>query len=1140
MTYLSIDHLIVYAFLLITLLVGLWAGKGVRDIRDYAIANKRFSTVALVLTWLATDIGGGNLVGCMEEMLSNGVIYGIVCLGLSAAYVVRGIFIAPKITRFKQCLTMGHVMGELYGPLSRVLTGLINVGFSTIIVAMQVQVLGKICESLLAVDPIVGMVMGGLLMAAYSAYGGLKAVTATDVLQFLVLILTIPLIASLAIEQIGGMNQLVASVPAEKFKLWSHDNFSYYFTFFIAYSCLQLGMMDPALIQRMLMAKAGHQLRTQYLVVAAFQPVFLILLTLIAFSGLVLYPNVAASEIVPTMVNGLFATGGRGLVIAGLLAVLMSTGDSYLHVGGLAFVNDVLQPVIGNKKINALRVTQYTTFLLGMLATVIGIHNTKSVIALIFYAMELAGPVLMLPFITGIMGLKTDRRIFFITTLATLLSAGAFKLYLPAAQAHFSLLLSVLVNGVTLFGLHLIKFRGFAIVSTEANKGTILLSPTRKNFYGYLKSCIPTLSGIVLYSQKKVEKYGAPDVLFGIFCCTSFTLPYFMWSPSLNQSAHSVLYLRVIGTIMAGLLIVKDKWPKSLLKYMPTYWHLTLLYCIPFISTVMFLLTQGSVEWLINVALTIMFLIVLVDWATFFLLMGLGMGLGLLFHMVVIGPVSLQLDFTTGYLLAYQSVFAVLIGLLFARRRQQSFAKTTKRLAGKEAASQRLAQDMVEERDKTLRAITGTEDLLIATRKLLEVKVDSGEAFEKLSDITTKIIPIAFQLHGLRARAQDYLRLKIDTVATKQLLATAQAALRDSGIDTRIDYHGHTQHEELVCDEAQLKKLLLRGMTALSEIAEEGTSIMLSVEDTQLIYPMPDVVIGYEKEVQALRIGLTTKAYLPKLAASYAPDLTSNTEQGPLATRTNRRIVKAHYGYMEETADTLLYVVPADVKEVRPRDMDKAYMEVGSTLTKANDKYKGQGLDAEAQEQALLAAVKARSDASLGKVILAIELIKWLHGPVNRKSGEPFYLHPLAVAQIVLEYSTAEATILGALLHDTVEDTAALLGSLGAIFGRETADVVDVVTHLQSYRGSVYKVKLSANENLQMLVETENKEALYVKIADRMHNVRTIEGHDSLAKQQGIASETLEFFVPLSKGLGLSKAAEEFEERCKAVLRKKA
>ena len=101
------------------------------------------------------------------------------------------------------------------------------------------------------------------------------------------------------------------------------------------------------------------------------------------------------------------------------------------------------------------------------------------------------------------------------------------------------------------------------------------------------------------------------------------------------------------------------------------------------------------------------------------------------------------------------------------------------------------------------------------------------------------------------------------------MLATAQAALRDSGIDTRIDYYGHTQHEELVCDEAQLKKLLLRGMTALSEIAEEGTSIMLSVEDTQLIYPMPDVVIGYEKKVQALRIGLTTKAHLPKLAASY-------------------------------------------------------------------------------------------------------------------------------------------------------------------------------------------------------------------------------------------------------------------------------
>jgi hypothetical protein len=85
----------------------------------------------------------------------------------------------------------------------------------------------------------------------------------------------------------------------------------------------------------------------------------------------------------------------------------------------------------------------------------------------------------------------------------------------------------------------------------------------------------------------------------------------------------------------------------------------------------MFLLTQGSVEWLINVALTIMLLIVLVDWMSFVMLTVLDVAIGVLFYTLVIGPIKLHLDFSTGYLLVYTCIFSALIALLFARRREQ-------------------------------------------------------------------------------------------------------------------------------------------------------------------------------------------------------------------------------------------------------------------------------------------------------------------------------------------------------------------------------------------------------------------------------------------------------------------------------------
>jgi (p)ppGpp synthase/HD superfamily hydrolase len=142
----------------------------------------------------------------------------------------------------------------------------------------------------------------------------------------------------------------------------------------------------------------------------------------------------------------------------------------------------------------------------------------------------------------------------------------------------------------------------------------------------------------------------------------------------------------------------------------------------------------------------------------------------------------------------------------------------------------------------------------------------------------------------------------------------------------------------------------------------------------------------------------------------------------------------------------------------------------------------------------------------------------------------------LAVAQIVLEYNQDEATILGALLHDTVEDTAMLLENIDMMFGPEVVKIVDGVTHFESLKDSFYKIKLSTHENILMLLKLEDKRALYVKIADRMHNLRTIEGHRSQVKKQQIAEETLQFFVPLAQALGLEQAVTELQARSAKIL----
>jgi (p)ppGpp synthase/HD superfamily hydrolase len=271
------------------------------------------------------------------------------------------------------------------------------------------------------------------------------------------------------------------------------------------------------------------------------------------------------------------------------------------------------------------------------------------------------------------------------------------------------------------------------------------------------------------------------------------------------------------------------------------------------------------------------------------------------------------------------------------------------------------------------------------------------------------------------------------------------------------------------------------------------------------------------------------------MSSSTLPNPTNGRE---LLLTENQRIIKAHYGYTnvdvskQTTYDYYLYVVPVDVNDIRPADMNDPAMELGAELVRANDQYPG----AQEQEREFLTAVKEKSSANIENVKEALELIKWYHGSVSRRSGEPFYLHPLAVAQIVLDWNQEEATIIGALLHDVVEDTPMLLENIDMMFGPEVVRVVDYVTHFENFKDSFYRGKLTDDENTRMLLQATDKRALYVKVADRMHNMRTIEGHKTEEKKKKIARETLLFFVPLAGKLGLEKAAKELLDMSTRVL----
>ena len=152
------------------------------------------------------------------------------------------------------------------------------------------------------------------------------------------------------------------------------------------------------------------------------------------------------------------------------------------------------------------------------------------------------------------------------------------------------------------------------------------------------------------------------------------------------------------------------------------------------------------------------------------------------------------------------------------------------------------------------------------------------------------------------------------------------------------------------------------------------------------------------------------------------------------------------------------------------------------------------------------------------------------HSNQKRASGDPYSVHPIEVANILTDLKLDSATITTGLLHDTIEDTYATYETIKGEFGSEVADLVDGVTKI-----SVLENTASANskaENFRKLILATSKDirVLLVKIADRLHNMRTIKAIDKEDKRKRIAQETMEIYAPLADRMGMHRIRDELED----------
>ena len=441
-----LDYAIITVYLLAILLVGLWSGKGMKTLADFSVSNRSYGSMVIFATLSASFIGGGFSIGNAEKVFRFGIVNIVVLWGFSLKEILVAKFIAPRTGNFTGVISVGDLMDRGYGKFGRIVSGFFSVFLCAGIVGAQVGAMGIIFNVFLDIQPIWGILIGCGIVITYSTIGGMRAVVLTDVVQFCVLAIGLPAALVFGIVKLGGFSAIKAAAPAGHFSIPAEGMticafLSLFLTFLLGETLV------PPYVQRLFMAKdAGHTARGTMLS-GIFSIPFFAITGAIGLVALTLDPELDPNMAMPYVVSTVLPIGIRGIVIAGIISIVMSSADSFLNGAATCCINDVVKPLRRNpmSERSELLLAKLTNCLVGILAVVFAI-KIPSILDILIYAYNFWAPIIVVPLAAVLLGIRVTRAGFLAGTLAGAVGTLAWNYLLKTPAGIEGLAIGVFCN----------------------------------------------------------------------------------------------------------------------------------------------------------------------------------------------------------------------------------------------------------------------------------------------------------------------------------------------------------------------------------------------------------------------------------------------------------------------------------------------------------------------------------------------------------------------------------------------------------------------------------------------------------------------------------------------------------------------
>ena len=546
-----IDTSIVLAYILITIFVGYLYGQNIKNFKEYAVGDQGISVSVLTMTIFASVVGGNSIIGTMEQICASNVWFIIVPLGIVVYKIISARYIVPRMIRFNGKMTVGDLLETKFGKSGRIMGGIAVVSQSIGSVATQVAAMGGVVSYFFGFSFELSAIGSSIIVILYSAYGGVKSVVMTDVVQFIVLIVAIPLMCVVGLEQVGGLKTLSASFSQKHLEASTSEIMTYASLFIIS----AIPTMSTSMTQRMLMSKDVKVLSKSFYISAFLQIPFLFVVLLLSVIVIYANPGIDGKSAFPYIVDTMLPVGLKGIAISGILAVIMSSADTILNATSVTAVKDIFKPIFDDSPLNTrdLLLTKIITLFIGCAAVVVSIYF-KNIFYIFISSYVLWIPVILFPIYAVVFNLDCGIKDFMRGAITGFVTWVIWKNYIEDFTYINALLPAFIMNGLAFT-------KGKLRICHEKifDQKEILVKYVTRN-----------KKTLVQKFYERLEKEGPSYEYIGWFGWGIYTFPTLFFFGEGGQGTDHI-YMRFALSGICALLFLK-KWCKNIL-YIP---HATL------------------------------------------------------------------------------------------------------------------------------------------------------------------------------------------------------------------------------------------------------------------------------------------------------------------------------------------------------------------------------------------------------------------------------------------------------------------------------------------------------------------------------------------------------------------------------------